>query len=194
MISIEIEAKDLRRLREATEKAKKKFSKELAAAINQTSKKTRRSIGKNVRDEVALKKQEAEKPISIRTTATEHRLSATVQLKKTARLGLRQFGAKQTKTGVSYRISKKGGRARIAGAFQGPKPGVMKMSWRGNVFKRVGKSRLPIVQIKGVSPYGVYQKNQLSRKQVKEIEAELNKQMERRIRLNILRAEKIVST
>jgi hypothetical protein len=140
-----------------------------------------------------MKKDEAEKPLSIRGTATAENLSATVTLRKTKRLGLRHFGAKQNKTGVSYKISKTGGRKRVDGAFQGPKPGVMKMSWKGNAFKRVGKQRLPIIKLQGVSAFGAYAKNELSGPQVKVIEAELTKQMERRIKLNILRAEGLVA-
>jgi len=192
MIQIEIKADQLKRLIEATGKAKKSFSKELAASINAVSKKTKLQIGRDIRATVALDKKESERPLSIRATATTDNLVAIVTLKKTKRLGLRHFKARQDKTGVSYKISKTGGRQRVAGGFQGPKPGVMKMSWRGNAFKRVGKSRLPIIQLKGVSAYGAYAKNELSGPQVKTIEDELEKQIERRIKLNVLRANGLV--
>ncbi len=194
MIEIQINAKQLKRLREAVGKSKKSIKKELAGAINATSKKTKLQVGRDIRKTVALKKDEAEKPLSLRATATESNLVAVVSLKKTKRLGLRHFGARQDKRGVSYKISKTGGRSRVNGAFQGPRPGVMKMSWKGNAFKRVGKERLPIVMLKGVSAYGAYAKNDLEGPQVKEINKELSKQMERRINLNILRANGLVKT
>jgi hypothetical protein len=193
MISIEIDAKQLKALQKAVERSGKKFAKELAGAINAVSKKTKLQIGRDIRATVAIPKAEAEKPLSIRGTATEQNLSATVTLKKTKRLGLRHFGARQDKRGVSYKIDKQGGRKRVQGAFQGPRPGVQKMSWKGNAFKRVGASRLPIVMLKGVSAYGAYAKNELSGPQVEAINAELTKQMERRIKLNILRAEGLVA-
>ena len=193
MISIEIDAKQLKALQKAVERSGKKFAKELAGAINAVSKKTKLQIGRDIRATVAMPKAEAEKPLSIRGTATEQNLSATVTLKKTKRLGLRHFGARQDKRGVSYKIDKQCGRKRVQGAFQGPKPGVQKMSWKGNAFKRVGASRLPIVMLKGVSAYGAYAKNELSGPQVEAINAELTKQMERRIKLNILRAEGLVA-
>ena len=193
MISIEIDAKQLKALQKAVERSGKKFANELAGAINAVSKKTKLQIGRDIRATVAMPKAEAEKPLSIRGTATEQNLSATVTLKKTKRLGLRHFGARQDKRGVSYKIDKQGGRKRVQGAFQGPKPGVQKMSWKGNAFKRVGASRLPIVMLKGVSAYGAYAKNELSGPQVEAINAELTKQMERRIKLNILRAEGLVA-
>lgn len=194
MVEIEINAKQLKRLRESVGNAKKNIKKELAGAINATSKKTKLKIGRDIRKTVNMKKDEAEKPLSIRATATENNLVAVVSLKKTPRLGLRHFGARQDKKGVSYKISKTGGRTRINGAFQGPRPGVMKMSWKGNAFKRVGKERLPIVMLRGVSAFGAYAKNDLEGPQVKEINAELSKQMERRINLNILRANGLVKT
>jgi hypothetical protein len=193
VIAIEIDKGKLKELLEATKKAGKSFPKELAQAINQVSKKTRLDIGRDIRKTVALKKADSEKPIKVMSTATTGKLSATVRLNKTRRLGLNAFGARQDKSGVSYRISKNGGRKRVAGAFQGPRPGVMKVSWRGNAFKRVGKSRLPIVKLRAVSAWGAYAKNDLSGPQVKAIEAELAKQMERRIKLNILRANGLVS-
>ena len=194
MIEIEINAKQLKRLREAVGKSKKSIKKELAGAINATSKKTKLQVGRDIRKTVNLKKDEAERPLSLRATATEANLVAVVSLKKTKRLGLRHFGARQDKRGVSYKISKTGGRSRVNGAFQGPRPGVMKMSWKGNAFKRVGKERLPIVMLKGVSAFGAYAKNELEGSQVKEINKELSKQMERRINLNILRANGLVKT
>jgi len=193
MIAIEINANQLKKLQESVSKAKKSFTKELAASINAVSKKTKLQIGRDIRATVALKKDESEKPLSIRAKATANNLTAIVTLKKTKRLGLRHFGARQDKRGVSYKISKKGGRKRVDGAFQGPRPGVMKTSWKGNAFKRVGNERLPIVALKGVSAYGAYAKNELSGPQVKAIESELAKQIDRRIRLNVLRANGLVS-
>jgi hypothetical protein len=204
VIEIQINAKQLKRLREAVSKSKKSIKKELAGAINATSKKTKLQVGRDIRKTVNLKKDEAERPLSLRATATETNLVAVVSLKKTKRLGLRHFGAKQDNRGVSYKISKAGGRSRINGAFQGPKPGVIKMSWKGNVFVRVGpaqkmtkgryagKMRQPIQQRFGVSAFGAYAKNDLEGPQVKEINKELSKQMERRINLNILRANGLV--
>lgn len=194
MIAIEIDASQLNRLAEAVGKSGKSITKELAGAINQVSKKTKLQMGRDIRATVAMKKDEAEKPLSVRATASPTNLQAVVRLKKTPRLGLRHFGAKQDKRGVSYKISKKGGRKRVDGGFQGPRPGVMRLKWKGNVFKRVGAGRLPIVQLKGVSAYGAYAKNELSGPQVEETKAELTKQIERRINLNVLRANGLVKT
>jgi hypothetical protein len=193
MISIDIDAKQLKRLRESVGKAKTKFGRELAAAINQVARKTRLDIGRDVRSVIAIKKKESEEPLRIGAKATAEQPKTTVSIAKTRRLGLRHFGAKQDKTGVSFKISKQGGRQRVQGAFQGPKPGVMNVKWRGNAFRRVGKERLPIIHLRGVSAFGAYVKNKFTKAQIKRINDELSKQMERRIKLNILRASGLVS-
>jgi len=185
MIKIKIQTSQLIALTSATQRAGKNVDKEMSAAINQVSKKTRLQVGRDVRSTVAMKKDESEKPLKVTTLATPTSLRAVVTLKKTPRLGLRHFGAKQNKRGVSYKISKKGGRKRVDSAFQGK---------NGNAFKRIGTERLPIVKLLGVSAYGAYVKNNLQGPQVKAIKQELEKQMERRIKLNILRANKLVTT
>lgn len=206
MIAVEIDSSQMMRLKDAVGRAGKKVAKELSAAINQVSKKTRLDMGRAVRETVAMNKEQSEKPISVALESTPSALRALVRLKKTKRLGLRHFGAKQDRKGVTYKIGKKGGRKRVNGAFQGPKPGVIKMSWKGNVFIRRGaavmaskgryrgKMRQPIVQLNGVSAYGAYVKNNLTAPQVAAVFEQLVYQIERRINLNILRAEGLVKT
>ncbi len=194
MVTIEFNKSQVEALKDAVGRAKKSMPKELAQAINATAKKTRLEMGRNIRKTVAIPKDEVEKPLKITATASALSLQAVVSLKETPRLGLRHFGARQDKRGVSYKISKASGRQRVNGAFQGPKPGVQRIKWKGNAFKRVGPGRLPIVQLKGVSAYGAYKKNDMQGPQVKTIQEELAKQMDRRIKLNALRANGLIST
>ena len=185
MIAIEINQKQLARLREATDRAKKLMGTEIAAAINATAKKTKLEIGRSVRQTVAIKKKESEEPLKIATKASKNSLTSTVQLRKTRRLPLKSFSARQNKRGVSYKISKQGGRKRINCAFE----------WEaiGHVFIRAGKARLPIIQLKGVSAWGAFVKNDMTPAQIKSTTTELAKQIERRIKLNVLRASGLVS-
>ena len=193
MITIDIDAKQLKELRVAVGKAKKNFGRELATAINATAKKTKLDIGRDVRSVIAIKKKESEAPLKVRTKATENSLSSTVSIAKTRRLGLRHFAARQDARGVSFKIATQGGRNRVEGAFQGPRPGVMKISWRGNAFRRVGKDRLPIIHLRGVSAFGAYVKNKFEPVQIQRINDELRKQMEKRIQFNIVRAAGLVN-
>ena len=193
MIAIDIDAKQLKRLRESVGKAKKKFGRELAAAINSTSKKTRLSIGRRVRETVNLKKAVAEKPVSIRRTASSESLVGVVSINKEDRMGLQHFGARQDKRGVSYKIDKRSGRKRINGAFMGPRPGTLAPKLNGGVFKRATKMRHPIIKLYGVSPFGAYAKNGYEKIEVQFINKYLQREIERRIKLNILRASGLVS-
>lgn len=182
MLQIEIPRDQIKRLEQAIAGTKKKLPKELAIAVNATAKKTKGAISKEIRNELATKKTAVDKTLKIKTKATASSLSSTVRVEETRRIPLRDFGARQTKRGVSYKISKTTGRKTVLGAFQGPKPGVMKASWKGNVFKRAGKARLPIVKLMGVSPWGVFVKKGLTQPSIAEATAELKKQIERRIR------------
>lgn len=192
MISIDVNAKQLKRLRASVGRAKGKFGRELAAAVNAVAKKARLDIGRDVRKTIAIKKDESEKPLKISGKATAEQPRVTVSLKKTPRLGLRHFGARQDKRGVSFKISKTGGRTRVEGAFLGPRPGVMNTKWKGNAFRRVGKERLPIIHLRAVSAFGAFVKNDFEKPMIKSIRENLSKQMERRIKLNILRAQGLV--
>jgi hypothetical protein len=193
MIGIEVNAKQIKRLTEAVGKARKNFPRELAAAVNSVSKKTRISIGRRIRQTINLKKADAEKPIKIKKTATAQTPVGVVSIDRETRAGLQHFAARQNARGVSYKISKQGGRKLVAGAFMGPRPGVLAPKLNGGVFKRVGKSRQPIVKLYGVSPYGAYAKNNMSKAEVEFINKSLMTEMERRIKLNILRASGLVS-
>ena len=192
MIELDINAKQLKRLREAVGKARKNLPRELAAAVNSVSKKTRISIGRRIRQTVNLKKVDAEKPIKIKRTATAETPVGVVSIDKQTRAGLQHFAARQNSRGVSYKIDKRGGRKLVTSAFMGPRPGVLAPKLHGGVFKRVGRDRNPIVKLYGVSPYGAYAKNDMSKAEVEFINKSLMTEMERRINLNILRANGLV--
>ena len=187
MFAIQIAALQLARLTKAVSDARKSLPKEISAAINATAKKARLDMGRKIRSEIAVKKEPIEKVIKLVKQSTSTTLSAQVTLSKSERMPLRDFGARQNKSGVSYKISKKGGRATVRSAFMVPSMG-------NNVFNRTTKKRLPIVKLMGPSPWGVFIKKKLTPVQQRAIEAELAKQIDRRINLNVLRANKLVST
>lgn len=188
MPAIQVDTAKLKELERLVNGAEKKFKKEMAIAINDTRKKVNSLAAKVITDEL-FTPQKNVKDVFAFQKATDTQLAATITIKKSKRLGLRHFGAKQNKKGVNYKISKTKGRKFIAGAFQGPNPKARKISWKGNVFKREAKTRLPIYQKKGPTPRGVYLKSDKDPMIRKQGLDELNKQIERRIRLLKLRAE-----
>jgi hypothetical protein len=166
----------------------KSIRRELKTAVNATAKQTRSSMNKTVREKMIVKVDAVNRVLKIKSKATDDALTASVQLSKEGRIPLKEFGARQTKKGVSYRINKQEGRKVAAGAFQGPKLGQMKVSWRGHVFKRLGKTRLPIAKLFGPSPWGVFVVGEHVQPTVVESKVELKKQIERRIRFLTLKA------
>lgn len=193
MIEIEIDSNQLKRLIKASDRAKKKFPRELAAALNAVARKGRTQISKRIRAEVVIKAGDLKELIKLDKKANPQSLSSNVRLPKTEKVSLRNYGARHLKSGVSYRISRKGGRKLVTGGFMGPRPGIPARKLHGGAFIREGASRKPIRKLMGPSPWGVFVKNRMTPEQEKEIRAELAKQMERRIKLNILRAEGLVA-
>lgn len=206
MIAIEIDARQLKRLQAATAKARKSFPSQLAAAINDVARKTKVKIGKDVRSKVEMSVAVSQKPLKAKQMATAQAPKAIISIAKTPRLGLQHFKAKQDKKGVSYKISKQGGKVRINGAFMGPRPGMLAPALHGGVFIRTGgdkvkatkgrhegKMREPIMKLRGVSAFGAYAVNNMDKEQTVLIRQQLHHQMERRIRQNILRANGIIS-
>jgi hypothetical protein len=185
---INISSKGISGLTKVVNSIAKDLKKNLAVVINETSNTGKAGIAKKIAAELAVPQKVIKQEIK-NTKATALLLQSNLRLRKTSRISLRYFGAKQNKTGVNYKISKTKGRKTIPGAFQGPKPGAIKVSWRGNVFKRVGKERLPIVKLNGPSPWGVFVINKMTREQERELQKELEKRVERRIRYLTLKAQ-----
>ena len=204
MIGIEINKKQLEILHKAVQKAGKHFPRELAAAVNTVTKQTRTDIGKRIRGVMKIKKATVEKHIRITGVAAATNPVGKITLDYNDRAGLQEFGARQTKAGVTYQISPQGGRRTVVGAFMGPKPGVLAPRLYGGVWKRQGEARKmtkgrhqgrvrqPIVKLYGLSPYGAWMKNDFTVTEVAFIQDKLTHEINRRINVNILRANGLV--
>jgi hypothetical protein len=205
MIDLRLNARQLNALKSAAGRAKKSFGKELAAAINAVAKDARTQIGRDVRSEIAMKAKDVKNRIKIRNKASTVSPVATVSLEWAKREGLEAFGARQNNKGVSYKISNKESRKTVLGAFMGPSPGVLAASLNGGVFIRMGamrkmtkgrfqgKIRQPIVKLRAVSAAGAFVKNGYDKILPGFIRQKLSAQIERRIKLNVLRANGLVS-
>lgn len=189
---VSVSSSEIARLKASIQGTARRLQVELAVAVNATAAKSKSIINKEIRKELATSATAVKKTISTRGRAKPGNPRVAVEVRKTARIPLRDFGARQTKKGVTYKISKTTGRKLIAGAFQGPKPGAMKASWKGNVFKRVGKSRLPIVKLYGPSPWGVFVVGKRMGPSVDETQKELTKQVHRRIRFITLKKRGVI--
>lgn len=186
-MNVTIKSASVASLKAALENTTRKLQAELRVAVNATANKSKSIINKEIRSELATTSKAVNATIRVKSKAQGDSITATVEVRKTARISLREFGARQNKSGTSYRISKTQGRKTIPGAFQGPKPGLMKASWRGHVFKRVGQARLPIVKLQGPSPWGVMTTGEKLGPAKEQTQAELEKQIERRVRFITLK-------
>jgi hypothetical protein len=179
MIALSVTARGEKRLGKLLQGNSKRLRREMAIAVNATSKKTVAIWAKEVSKRIATAQKNIKATIKVskKASASEGRSpTAVVTQKESSRISLRDFGARQNKKGVTYRIAKGGKRGFIKSAFIISKFG-------GHVFERVGKERGPITKKKyGPSPWGVSLKNNLKQPTVKATKIELIKQIERRIR------------
>lgn len=153
----------------------------VSGAINDTAKHAKSFIVQQIMALVNLKRGDVDKVIGI-VRSTPDSLAAAVRVRKTGRVGLVHFGAKQTDKGVVYQIAKNGPPVILPHGF-------IVDSLSGNVFERKllpgGKRvpRLPIQKAKGVSPWGVYSavKNHLPQMTAEESQRYLDNRIEHRL-------------
>lgn len=182
MIAIEIDKGKLSELHKTIHSLGKSIPREMAVAINATARFVKSQIAKeiqatglNVTQTIIKSKLKS----GDRANVAKPRTSVT--LRKDFRFGLDAFKASQTKKGVTYRIVKGGGRKRITNAF-------IPKRYGGKVYVRQAKSRGPLRQMRGVSPWGMFVKNNKTAVVSSLAIAELNKQVQRRIRFLTLKA------
>jgi len=192
MTTVFVDSTQFDRLSLAVAAAGKSLRKEIAAAVNASVKDAEIQMARDIGSEITMKIGEIKKNIRTPRKATEMNPEGVVSLSWAKREGLQYFNARQTKKGVTYKISKKRGRGIIPGAFMGPSPGVLAPKLYGGVFKRVGSARLPIAKLRAVSAAGVFLKNKYEHALPGFIREKLTHQLERRINLNVLRANGLV--
>lgn len=182
MLDIKPNMQQIRKLERSIDGTKRKLHRELKIAVRATAKKGKSIVNANVRQELAVKKADVDRHISIKMRLEGKAPSATIVLKKSARLPVKAFNPRHTKKGVSFKISKKKKRSTVQGAFMGPRPGTTAVKLHGHAFKRVGRERLPIVKLHGASPWGAFKKQRMKRPATTEIRRYFAAQVDRRVR------------
>ena len=188
MINFIIERRQIEQLKKAIAGTSIDIRKELAVVINETARGTVSEIAQDVTKELNVAQKVVKygtKGLQILGKATFSKPGTTIRLSRTGRMSLRHFKPKQTAEGVEYKISKTQGKKFAKSAFMGPRPGAVKISWKGNVFKRVGKKRNPITKLNAASPWGVYIAKNFAPEQIRRINARLRKEMDERIRFRV---------
>ena len=173
--------------------AERKMPQQLNSAINKTLTFTQSRKAKEIAQRLNMTQKNIKKNLrKIKSTRTT--LTAISRLVATKRPSLKDFkGTRQTQTGVSYKLdNRKGSRSIIAGGFMGPKPGVKAKKLYGHAFIRTGKKRKPITRLDGVSPWAIYTINKLDPAMRKQVQERLAKEIQNKVRVNILRAQGLI--
>lgn len=191
-ITISADRHQLRRLQAALDGSSKKMRASIAQVINKTVTKSVSAIAKEVTKELNTSQREVKAFIRKGIRATRYNPVSSVSLNKSVRPSLRIFSPSQKSSGTSYKVSKTKGRQTARGAFMGPRPGKLSPKLHGGVFKRVGKSRLPITKLHGVSPWAVFVKRKMKKPASRTIKAAFKKELDRKIREILLRKRGVI--
>ena len=183
MISISVDKRKQRELVRAIQGLSNDLPREMAVVINNTVKRGVSLIAKEVQPRLAVSQKVIKKKLKTGSFATKKKLRSSVIMKYSHRLSLKEFKPTQKAAGTSY--LSKSGRGMVPGAFMGPKPGVKAPNLNGHVFKRIGRSRLPITRLDAASPWGVVMKNSLTPVIVRKIQQGFDKEMDKRISAKI---------
>jgi len=189
---MEIQAEGLKALERSLGQASKKMPYQLNSAINKTltftASQKAKAIGKRINMSQKNIKKNLKKIKSNKTT-----LQAMSILAATGRPSLKDFrGTRQNKKGVSYLIDKQRGRKTVPGGFMGPRPGQLAASLNGHAFKRTGYTRTPITRLDGVSPWAIYVFNSMDPAIKKKVSQRLAKEIQEKIRVNVLRSQGLI--
>ena len=129
---------------------KREMAKAQRSATNKLMRKASVAASKKVREVYVIKARDLKQFTKIRR-ASGSRSTATLIITGSP-IGLIHFGPKQVRRGVSVRIKKTSGRKVVKSAFIEVMP-----SGHIGVFQRVGKGRLPIKELKTLSPIKMYE-------------------------------------
>lgn len=183
-MKIRLDPATTKRLLKEFADVEKQIPKIEAQAVNDTAKQTQTAIARGISKRVMIKVGDAKRHIR-RTKATAANPNAAVVLSESQRITLRQFGAKQIRRGVSYKIARDQPRQTIKSAFG---PNIDKLN--NQVFVRRDKRRLPIDGPKrGPSPWGVFVMSDLEPEVLQLSGEQLEKNMERRLNVALLRRQ-----
>lgn len=174
-LTITVDPASLNRVKETLRRKPELLKKQVAGALNDTAKHAKSEVSSLIRERVNIKKKDVDEFIYV-VPAYPANLVATVVLEKKDRIPLKDFGARQTKSGVTYRIVRGGGKDKIADAFG---PNIPRLG--GHVYRRKGAARLPIVKLFGPSAWGVFVKNGLHKLVKKDSNAYLANRLRHRI-------------
>lgn len=184
-IAVEINQSQLKAATAALADIRGGIHRAIQGAIGEVLNGVKTDVSSAIREKVNIKKKILEEKKRKYIIVKRSKLSGAVIVPEAARIPLKHFGARQTASGVSYKVRGGGTVSRIAGAF-GPnieklnkhvfrRTGHFKIAKRG---RYVGKKRETLAgALKGPSPWGAIVQNELS----PEIQEKANKRLAREL-------------
>jgi len=158
MIEVEINRGQYQALHHLLADMPKELPKVITRAINKVAKASYTRILSKISHEYAVSQSELKRRnVTLRKASYGNQI-ATIKIKG-RRIRLLAFKARQVAKGVSYKIKKTGGRKRVYAFMESPvggAPTVMPSGHMG-VFRRKGRSRLPIIELFGPSIPAMFQ-------------------------------------
>lgn len=183
MIDLQVSAKQIKQLELAIRGVRTKLDREIATALNATAKKVTTQVSRALRTEINVKAKILKKIVRSKKKASKNSKTAVIHVWEGHPIPLKHFGARQTKKmGVTWRTSKSDkNRRRNRSAFMPPQYG-------GHVYERISGERGPLRRLHGPSPGQFFEQTKVRQVAIKTAKIELPKQMDRRIKLMLLRA------
>lgn len=194
MIEVTTNAQAIKRLAEVLENNTKMLRKDIRIALSKTANHVESQWAKEISETIPVTRAVIKKLLRQEVANIDApELKASVSLFKSKRLSLKEYRAKQTRSGVSYTGYKGAKRKTLPSAFMGPKLGghVFTRQGRKQVMSKgryAGKMRQPIVKRFGPSPFDTTQKHEIPVKLVQLGKARLLLELNKRVRFRSLKA------
>lgn len=150
MFTIKINDREVKALELALKGMGRTLPRIMTRALNKAAAPARTEIIRGLAKLAGMKIGRTKESVKLKK-ATFSNLRATISL-STGRIPLIDLRARETKRGVTYRSTKTGGRETISDAFLAR----VGSTEREGVFKRKGRLRLPIVELRGPSLAALY--------------------------------------
>lgn len=152
-LNLQIDNTLLNRVRSSLGDMHRRAPQAISGAINETLQEAKTDLSRRVREILNLPKKNVDSRIAL-VKSRPNKLGGEVRLKHEKRPGLFAFGAREVRTGVSYKLKRSGSRQTVKHAFIAKKRGQA----HENVFIRAmvgGKraGRYPLRRLMGLSPW-----------------------------------------
>ena len=158
---------------------------QMSAAISKTAAKVRTQAARALKKELAVPVKILKKSV-IKGKTDKKAMTAIIYLNPGYPIPLKHFGArayKKGRGGVTYRVSPgSGSRSIIRDAF-------IPQQYGGNVYRRAGKTRGPLIKQVGPAPGDMFEKAGVIAVALETANTELPKQIQERVRFLTVKAQ-----